>query len=197
MGCVVISGQLLVPMANLPKKLIMNNRTRPEPNEYAKWYAAYIAHAKGNNFIEALQHADDRCHQDLSKISQLQAEKTYAPGKWTILDLMQHLIDSEWVFAYRALRFARFDLTDLPGYDHDNYVLKAGANHRNINELMADMKLLRQNTIALFSSFNDEVLLNQGTANSNLVSVRALAWIIAGHQLHHLNIIEERYLPVI
>jgi len=175
----------------------MNNRTRPEETEFAKWYAAYVALAKGNDFVAALRHADERFHHVLSNLTQQQAEKAYAPGKWTVLDLMQHLIDSEWVFTYRALRFARYDTTDLPGYDHDNYVLKAGANSRSLEELTADMKLLRLNTIALFESFSDAALLNQGTANVNLVSVRALAWITAGHQLHHLSIIEERYLPVI
>jgi hypothetical protein len=175
----------------------MNNRTRPEETEYAKWYAAYVAHAKGHDFVAALRHADERFHHVLSNLTQQQAEKTYAPGKWTVLDLMQHLIDSEWVFTYRALRFARYDTTDLPGYDHDNYVLKASANSRSLEELTADMKLLRLNTISLFESFSDAALLNQGTANGNLVSVRALAWITAGHQLHHLSIIEERYLPVI
>jgi uncharacterized damage-inducible protein DinB len=175
----------------------MNNRTRPEIGEYAEWYAAYIGQTSGNDFMEALQNADEELHKLLVNMSDERAEKAYAPGKWTIKDLLQHLIDSEWIFAYRALRFARMDNTDLPGFDHDGYVKPAAANQRKMKDLLADQRNLRQTTTALFSSFSEEALLRTGTANGNRVSVRALAWIIAGHQLHHLKIIKERYLTVI
>lgn len=175
----------------------MNNRTRPESGEYAEWYAAYIGQTAGNDFLQALKAADEALYEMLGNLSDERAEKAYAPGKWTIKDLMQHLIDSEWIFAYRALRFARLDTTDLPGFDHDGYVEPAAANQRRMKDLLDDQKQLRQATMALFKSFGDEALLLAGTANGNKVSVRALAWIIAGHQLHHLKIIKERYLTVI
>lgn len=175
----------------------MNNRKRPEASEFAHWYAGYIAQTSGNDFMEALQSADEELNELLGNLSDERAERAYAPEKWTIKDLLQHLIDSEWIFAYRALRFARKDTTDLPGFDHDGYVEPAAANQRKIKELLADQSHLRQATIALFKSFTNQALLQSGTANGNKVSVRALAWIIAGHQLHHLEIIKERYLTVI
>lgn len=175
----------------------MKNRNRPEINEYAKWYADYINQTSGNDFLEALQSADEELNNLLGNLSDERAEKAYAQGKWTIKDLLQHLIDSEWIFAYRALRFARMDTTDLPGFDHDAYVEPARANQRKMTDLLADQRNLRQATTTLFSSFSEEALLRTGTANGNNVSVRALGWIIAGHQLHHLKIIKERYLTVI
>jgi uncharacterized damage-inducible protein DinB len=175
----------------------MKNRNRPEISEYANWYADYINQTSGNDFLAALQSADEELYNLLGNLSDERAEKAYAPGKWTIKDLLQHLLDSEWIFAYRALRFARMDSTDLPGFDHDAYVEPARANQRKMTDLLADQRNLRQATTALFSSFSEEALLRNGTANGNYVSVRALAWIIAGHQLHHLKIIKDRYLTVI
>jgi uncharacterized damage-inducible protein DinB len=175
----------------------MKNRSRPESSEYANWYADYIKQTTGNDFMEALNNANEEYYSVLGNLSDERAEKAYAPGKWTVKDLLQHLIDSEWIFAYRALRFARMDATDLPGFDHDAYVEPARANQRKMTDLLADQRNLRLATTALFSSFSEEALLRNGTANGNHVSVRALGWIIAGHQLHHIRIIKERYLTVI
>jgi hypothetical protein len=175
----------------------MKNRTRPNPEEYAIYYANYIGLVQGNDFMPALTSSDLKFNAVVGKLSQEQASKNYAEDKWNILDIVQHIIDTEWVFAYRALRFARNDKTDLPGFDHNMYVTRAYASDRKIEQLLGDLTALRASTIRLFESFNDDTLLFSGIANGNNTSVRALGWITAGHQIHHLNIIEERYLPVI
>ena len=118
----------------------------------------------------------------------------YAEGKWTIKDIIQHLIDSERVFAYRAMRFARNDNTILPGFDENSYADATNAGNRSIQELLTEMALVRQCTITLFKSFTKDDLLKMGTASDNKVSVRALGFIIIGHQNHHIEIFTERYL---
>ena len=118
----------------------------------------------------------------------------YAEGKWTIKDILQHLVDAERVFAYRALCFARNDKTELPGFEEDDYVIEANANKRSIQDLLTELLIVRQSSLALFKSFNDEQLMRIGTASNNPMSVRALGFIIIGHQNHHQRVFEERYL---
>lgn len=118
----------------------------------------------------------------------------YAEGKWTIKDIVQHLIDAERIFAYRALRFSRNDPNDLPGFDENAYVEEAHANQRNLEGLLKEFEMVRRSTIELFQSFSAEDLLKNGTASGNQMSVRALGFIISGHLIHHFNIIRERYL---
>jgi len=118
----------------------------------------------------------------------------YAPGKWTIKEVLVHIIDDERIYAYRALRFARNDKTELPGFEQDDYALSSGANDRSLESIFEEYEAVRQSTIAMFNSFATEALIRKGIANNNLATVRALAWHIAGHELHHLNIIKQRYL---
>lgn len=123
--------------------------------------------------------------------------KRYAPDKWTVKDILQHLIDTERVFAYRALRFARNDSTELPGYDENSFALNTTANDRSINSLLEEMTILRKSTIMLFGSFTDAMLLRTGKCYNTKLSVLAIGFVITGHQLHHVRIIEERYLSLI
>ncbi len=136
----------------------------------------------------------------------LQAEKAnfaalgdtiYAPGKWTVKDTIQHLIDCERVFAYRAMRIARTDQTPLPGFDENLYAETSGANGRSLDELLAEFACVRESNAMLFKSFSDSVLLHEGTTNGNPVSVLAIGFIIAGHTIHHMNVLRERYYPLL
>jgi len=118
----------------------------------------------------------------------------YAEGKWTIKEIVTHLTDMERIYAYRMLRFARNDQTILPGFDAYQYVLSSGANDRNISDLLVELETVRHSTIALLNGLTDEALSRRGIMNAYTVSVRALAYHIAGHELHHIDVIRKRYL---
>jgi len=118
----------------------------------------------------------------------------YAEGKWAIKDIIQHIIDVERIFAYRALRFARNDKTELPGFEENDYVNEAYGNNRSIMELLTELSAVRYATLLLYKSFNGEQLLRIGIASKNPISVGAIGFIIIGHQNHHQKIFEERYL---
>jgi uncharacterized damage-inducible protein DinB len=118
----------------------------------------------------------------------------YAEGKWTIKEILGHLIDDERIYSYRALRFARNDSTELPGFDQERYAEYSDANNREINDLLDEFTLVRQSTIALFKSLDDAAFMRSGVADGKRVTVRALSYHIAGHELRHMNIIRERYL---
>ena len=144
-----------------------------------------------------LQHLRDNL-QTVNELilSQPEEKLTYscAPGEWTIKEIVGHIIDCERVFAYRALRFARNDSTELPGFDENMYAVYADSNERSTEDLVAEWTAVRLSTVALFSSFTEEVFLRSGTTNGHRTSVRALAYQIAGQALHHLNSIKENYL---
>ena len=118
----------------------------------------------------------------------------YAPAKWTIKEIVQHLTDDERIYGYRALRFARGDATDLPGFDQDAYTPETGANRRTIDDLLGELATVRAATLSLYAGLDDGVLTRAGVASGNVMSVRAIAYHIAGHELWHMNIIRERYL---
>ena len=118
----------------------------------------------------------------------------YAEGKWTIKEILGHIVDDERIYVYRALRFARNDSTELPGFEQVHYAQYSEANKREITDLLDEFALVRRSTIAFFKSLDNTALMRTGVANGNRVSVRALAYHIAGHELHHMNIIRERYL---
>jgi uncharacterized damage-inducible protein DinB len=133
--------------------------------------------------------------QDL--IRSLSPEKLsyrYVEGKWTIKEVLVHISDDERIYAYRALRFARKDTTELPGFEQDAYASYSGANDREIEDILSELATVRQATISLFEGCNDRSLLRVGIADGKVMSVRAAAYHIAGHEMRHLNIIKERYL---
>lgn len=119
---------------------------------------------------------------------------SYAQGKWTIAEVLIHLMDTERIFQYRALRFARNDKTELQGFDQDSYVPESQAPNRSRNDILEEFIAIRKSSIALFASLNDEMLLRSGLASGAKMSVRALGFVICGHQVHHFNILQERYL---
>lgn len=124
-------------------------------------------------------------------------DMVYASGKWTIRDQIQHLTDTERIMAYRALRFARADATSLPGFDQDLFVEAAHANRHSLPDLLAEYTLVRQTTILLFQSFDDEMLLRTGVGSGKILSPLALGFTVIGHAMHHARLIQERYVPLL
>lgn len=164
-------------------------------SEAAPYYLKYIALCPpADGPVAALEAARARFVRVMADVPAALGDHRYAPGKWTIKDVIQHLIDCERVFAYRALRFARADTTGLSGFDQNSFAANAATERRALDELLAEHAAVRAGTIALFRSFDAAMLLRIGTANGNPFSVRALGWAIAGHEHHHLNVIEQRYL---
>lgn len=165
-------------------------------SEYAVFYKTYINTLIDNEFdiienMEASYTAAKNLFENLPPEKQL---FSYAPGKWTIKELVQHLIDTERVFAYRALCFSRNDVAELPGFDENQFIDNCNANDRPFGELLSEFDVIRASSVALFRSFTDEMLLRKGIANGNSMSVRAVGYIISGHLLHHLQVIKQRYL---
>ena len=172
--------------------------SRPADGDFLPYAANYINQVPvGADPREVLRTTGQEVHVVFTNLSEAQAEKAYAPGKWTLKEMLLHQIDSERVFAYRAMRFARGDSQDLPGFDQDEYVNHSGANARTVASLLAEYDATRASTLALFNSFTEEQLDRRGSANGGPATVRALLFIVPGHELHHLNIIRERYLPVL
>lgn len=163
-------------------------------SEYAPFYAPYINTLNDVNLMDELEISVHRLIKFVQNIPMDKFDYRYAPGKWTIKDILQHLIDSERVFAYRALRFARHDQSELPGFDQLGYANEAGGYLRSIQQLLTELAVVRQSTLFLFKTFSEKELMRDGIASGNNVSVRALGFIIIGHQNHHQQIFEERYL---
>lgn len=163
-------------------------------NEYAQFYAGYI---QAIDNVELLEELEICVHDFIRFVQNIPMDKfdfRYAEGKWTIKDIIQHLIDVERVFSYRALRIARNDTTPLPGFDENFYVANANANNRSIQDLLSELALVRQSTLFLFKNFTLEQLGKIGTASDKQVSVRAIGFILIGHQKHHQEVFRQRYL---
>lgn len=166
-----------------------------QPSEYASYYGNYIAQVSEEyTLIEELEISLHRFIKFVQNIPMDKFDYRYAEGKWTIKDIIQHIIDAERVFAYRALRFARNDKTALPGFEENDYVAEANSGKRTIMELLTELSAVRHATLLLFKSFNSEQMLRSGIASNNPMSVRALGFVIIGHQNHHQKVFEERYL---
>ena len=170
---------------------------RPEPGEYVPFYEKYISMVPGNDIESALEAQRLQTMQLFAGRSERDGNFRYATDKWTVKDVLGHIADSERIFAYRALRIARGDKTPIEGFEQDDYVRGAGFNERLLASLVEEFADVRSASLALFRSLGKEAWLRQGTANKNEVSVRALAYITAGHELHHRQVIEERYFSAI
>ena len=171
----------------------MNSNQLPV-NEYSQFNATYI-NALDN--VELLEELEISLHDFIRFVREIPMDKfdyRYAEGKWTIKEIIQHIIDSERVFSYRALRISRNDKTPLPSFDENNYVDNTNANKRGLQELLTELSAVRHATLLLFKSFSDEQLARMGIASENEISVRAIGFIIIGHQKHHQKVFEERYL---
>jgi uncharacterized damage-inducible protein DinB len=164
--------------------------------EYAPYFERYmqLSVLKDKTMIQNLESAQDEFERVLRNLPESKHCYSYASGKWTLKELIQHIIDTERVFCYRALSFARNDQTPLPGFDQDVFVDNDTANERDYYDLLDEMKVLRKSSIQLFRSFSKEALLRIGLASNNKMSVRALGYLFSGHQIHHINIVKERYL---
>lgn len=167
---------------------------KPEANEYASYYGKYVQLVPEGNIIETLKNQMAQSISLLRAITPEQSDFRYAPDKWSIKQLLGHLIDTERIFAYRALRFARADETPLAGYDQDSYVQAGGFAHRDFMDMIEEFEHVRRANIHLLRSLDDVAWLRRGQANDTEFTVRALAYIMAGHELHHVQILREKYL---
>ena len=168
---------------------------RPQPSEYHEYYETYVGKiaAQGDLLVQL----EDQIEETLSLVVGLDddgARHRYAPGKWSVKEVLGHLIDSERVFAYRAMCIARGERASLPGMEQDDYVAEGRFDERPLASLLEEFEHLRRATIALFASLGADHLTRVGIANETKVSVRGLAFIIAGHQRHHLDVLRGRYL---
>jgi uncharacterized damage-inducible protein DinB len=175
--------------------LLQNNSTMESFIEnVAPYYHHYIRLVPEQDAMKYFQNNLDKSMQFLSSISEEQSLYAYSPGKWTIKEVLGHMIDAERVFAYRAMRIARNDKTNLPGFEEDDYVAAAHFNQTKWVDLLQQFKNLRISTIDLFASFDEAAMQREGIANDAPTNVKALMLIIAGHEIHHLGVLKERYL---
>jgi uncharacterized damage-inducible protein DinB len=171
----------------------MNSNQLPV-NEYSEFNATYIKALDNVNLIEELEIS---LHDFIKFVQNIPMDKfdyRYAEGKWTIKDIIQHCIDTERIFAYRALRISRNDQTPLPGFEENDYVDNTNAISRSLQELLTEFSAVRHSNLLLFKSFSNEQLTRLGIASNHTISVRALGFLIIGHLKHHQRVFEERYL---
>jgi hypothetical protein len=168
---------------------------RPEETEYLPYYGKYISLVPDADILSQMSEQAEATQALLRGIPEAQGGFRYAPGKWSIRELVGHLIDTERIFAYRALRFSRNDRTPLSGYEQDDYIRNASFDDYPLTELAAEFESVRRSSIFLFKHLTQEAWTRRGVANESEASVRALAYIIAGHELHHMNILRHTYLP--
>lgn len=166
----------------------------PQKDEYAAYYHTYVDKVPNGDIIKTLKKQSNQIYKLFKNVSKKESFFRYSPGKWSVREIMGHMIDTERVFAYRALRFARNDQNDLPGFDENEYVRQSNYNDIKLSELVEEFCALRRSNTMMFKNFSDEITLRKGRANGNQFTVRALAYIMAGHVNHHLGIIKERYL---
>jgi uncharacterized damage-inducible protein DinB len=168
--------------------------SRPDATEFASFYAGYVALVPEGDIVNILRRDGDAWQSVLAELPDARGDHRYAEGKWTIRQLVGHVSDAERIFAYRALRIARGDQTPLASFDENAYAETAGSDRRTLSALAAELRVVRESTVALLSSLPDDAWTRTGTASDKTVSVRALAYITAGHAEHHLKILRERYL---
>lgn len=171
--------------------------SHPNENEYAPYYGRYISLIPEGDFFLLLNKQFAETLGFLRHLTETQAGTRYEPGKWSIKDVLGHVIDNERIMSYRALRIARGDTTPLPGYEQDDYVRAANFDFRTLADLLVEFQTVRAATESLFRSFDETAIGRRGTASNLPVTVRALAYIIAGHERHHINILRTKYLPVL
>jgi hypothetical protein len=167
---------------------------RPGEHEYAPFYAGYVKQVPDGNILELLENQAEQTRTFLTALTKAQAMHRYAPGKWSIKEIAGHLADGERVFTYRAMRIARDDPSPMLGFDENAYVAAAAFDERSIQDLAEELWLVRAANLKLFRTFDEAALGRSGVANGSGVTVRALLYIIAGHERHHLRVIRERYL---
>ena len=173
----------------------MKKIENPKEGEYPAYAIMYMKLIPDDGLL--LKHLADGLENVKKLILSLPEEKLlyrYADNKWTIKEVLVHLVDDERIYAYRALCFARNEKISLPGFEQDDYVAASNANHRSVDNILNEYEAVRKATIALYDGLDDDALMRAGIANNNKATVRALGYHIAGHELHHLNIIRQNYL---
>ena len=167
--------------------------SRPSATEYSSFYQSYVNYTSGKDYSILVQQYHDRITESWSAIPAEKANYAYAEDKWTIKQMLQHVIDTERIFAYRALSIARKEPAALLGFDENEYAKNGTGANRNWKDMLTEWRVVRQSTNLLFASFTEEQIKNMGTASGQPISVNALGFIIFGHALHHLHILKERY----
>lgn len=165
----------------------------PDASEYNSYYGRYISLVKTDNIVSTLRDQIDQTLAILKRIDESRANHSYAPGKWSVKQLLGHMSDTERIFAYRALRISRNDKTPIEGFEQDDYVRSGPFQNVPWAELVDEFTTVRHATVPVFATLSEEAWSRRGTASGNEVSVRALAFIIAGHELHHRNVLREKY----
>ncbi|MGA2131593.1 MAG: DinB family protein [Bryobacteraceae bacterium] len=175
----------------------MSTIATPEASEYAVYYGRYVSLVPGDDVVAALEDQPRETVGLLAMLTEEQGDFRYAPGKWSIKEMLGHVIDAERVFSYRALRFARADETPLASFEQDDYVRHANFSASGLTDLIEEFVCVRRATVCLFRSLSPEAWMRRGGASGNPVSVRALAYIIAGHELHHRRELNQKYLSAL
>jgi hypothetical protein len=166
---------------------------RPESDEYAPYYKTYVSLVPEDDIVVTLEKQLQETSALLKARSEADGDLRYAPGKWSVKELLGHLTDSERVFAYRVLRIARNDKTPLAGFEQNDYVQYGSFGQRSLADLIEEYISVRKATLSLLRGLDEAAWVRRGVANKNEVSVRAIAYIIAGHELHHKKILQEKY----
>jgi hypothetical protein len=170
---------------------------RPGAGEYAPFYEKYVVLIPGDDIVSVMEAHLRQTIALFSGRSEREGDFRYAPEKWSVKEVLVHVSDAERIFSYRALRIARGDQTPLPGFDQDQYVPLSRANERKLAEIVEEFADVRRASISLFRSLDSEAWMRKGVASNHEVSVRALGYIAAGHELHHRRLLQERYFPAI
>ena len=166
---------------------------RPQPGDYAPYYDRYISLIDEDDIVQVLENQIQSSIELLSSIGEKKANFAYAEGKWTIKQVLGHIIDTERIMTFRALSFARGEKQPIPGFEQDGYVNEANFNKRTLKDLINEFKAVRESNIILFKSFTEEMFNRRGIASGNEITVLALLFIIGGHEKHHLNVLMENY----
>lgn len=166
---------------------------RPLPTAYPPYYETYVKLVPEENILSALTLSMQQLKQDLASIGLEKADYAYAPGKWTVKQLLQHAIDTERIFAYRALCISRGEQQSLPGFDENDYAAAADGKNRHLKDLKEEMLTVRLSTIQLFQGFTDEMMNRNGLSSDKAVSVHGLGYIIIGHWRHHAGVLNVKY----
>jgi DinB superfamily len=168
-------------------------RLRPATDEYASSFQVYVQRVPDGDVLQHLRAQGERTLAMFAQVDEAKGGFRYAPEKWTVKRLLLHVADGERLFCYRAMCVARGEQASLPGFDENVYAANDGSDGRRLRDVVAEFASVRAATLTLFSGFDDAAWQRRGIANGKLVTVRALPWIIAGHELHHLAVLRERY----
>jgi len=167
---------------------------KPNKDEYNPYYEVYVSTVPGDDIIPVLAAQPGELREILEDVADARGTYAYAEGKWTIKELLSHLIDGERIFAYRMLRISRGDMTPIEGFEQDDYIFNSNANNRTFADLFDEFEYARRSNVLMLKNMDETALKRVGTASDNRISVRALAYISAGHVRHHLRILSDRYL---